>query len=86
MLACGGLFIEDKLDQLFKDVAMGERDLNDNESSSRVWLFVGFGSPTAKLLGGVRLGLAEGSNLERQPDGRPCQGPSLISLPKCEIL
>ena len=78
MSMCGEVFTDNELDQLYENVALGEPDSNDKESSSQVRLFVAVGSPTAEPLGGARLVLAEGSNGEKPPEGGPCQGPPLI--------
>ena len=82
MSMCGEVFTDNELDQLFENIALGESDSNDNESSSQVRLFATIGSHIAEPLPGARLVLTEGSNGERQPEGGPCRGPSLISIPK----
>ena len=83
---CGAVFTDDELDQMFKNVAMGGPDSDDNKPSSPVRLFTAVGSLTAEWLDRAKLALAEGSNGKRQPKGGSCQGPPLISIPKCEIL
>ena len=47
MSMCGEVFTDNELDQLYENVALGEPDSNDKESSSQVRLFVAVVSPTA---------------------------------------
>ena len=35
-----GVFTDNKLDQLYENVALGEPDSNGNKPSSQVWLFI----------------------------------------------
>ena len=75
MSMSGEVFLDNELDQLYKNVALGEPDSNDNECSSQIQLFAAVESTTAEPLGGARLVLTKGSIGEKPPEGGPCQGP-----------
>ena len=72
-------FSDDELDLLFKNIELGEPDLNHN-SIPHVRLFVTVESPTCELVDRASLALTEGGNGVWRPEGGSGQRSSLSPI------